>query len=156
MPYSLREVFAQAKGDGYSVNVDSLEVEARLLYGIKIIQDDEVTILDTQRGGDYYREVTLPDYEDFKEFGWRHGVYLLAIANAEARVERFEGTVAKETYREPRRVRYLMICKAQLEKAIAYRVMLNKKFSNLKSNSYDTSKSFHWQHAPSMSTTTRA
>ena len=140
MPYNLREVFDQAQADGYSVNVGSVYAEARMLYGIKIIQGDEVTILDTQKGGDHYREVAPRAYADFKMFGWRYGVYLLAISSAETRVDRLAERVLQEEIREPRRIKYLKMSKAQLEKASAHHAMLNKKFSNLKLNSYDTSK----------------
>jgi len=143
MSFSLTELFEQAKEDGHSVNVNALHFEARLLYGVKIVHEvgrRRVTILNTQKGGDHYREVTLKDYESFQDFGWRHGVYLLAIANSSLRVSRMEDMVAQEKLREPRRDSYLKINKAQLKKVYARQAMLIKKFNNLNSNRYDTSK----------------
>lgn len=91
------DVWLQAKADKYSANLDTRWYEARLLYGIKIKRyrdDDKIVILNTHLGGDSYTEVMVNEYNDFEEYGWRKGVYLVAIENTKRKLVRAKGLLA--------------------------------------------------------------
>tara|TARA_R110000764_G_scaffold100412_1_gene185393 strand:+ start:347 stop:781 length:435 start_codon:yes stop_codon:yes gene_type:complete len=143
MSFSLNEVFDQAKQDGFSVNVDAFSFEGRLLYGIKIVRDLKekgVTILNTQQGGDHYREVTPNDYELFQLYGWRHGVYVLSLSNCCLKLDKILEAIEREESRDECREKVLAGARTQLSNAKARHALMSKKFNQFKSNSYDTSK----------------
>jgi len=51
--YSLEDIWNQATSDDYAVNLDGDGYESRLVYGVKIIRDNEtesIQILNTMRG----------------------------------------------------------------------------------------------------------
>ena len=84
MQFSLHDIFEQAEVDKHSINLNSPPFKGRLLYGIKIIscyrvktKVHEVTILNTQKGGNRYEEISSNEYEIFQSFGWNYGVYVL-------------------------------------------------------------------------------
>ena len=82
--YNLEDIFKQSLKDDYSAILDTPYVEARLVFGIKIVRDREsgcVEILNTSRGGDYYQEITDNQYQEFYLKGWRHGVYIVSLQN---------------------------------------------------------------------------
>ena len=67
---NLKYVFKDALADEFSANLDTEYVEARLVFGVKIIKEretDEVEIYNTARGGDYYQEISLKEYKNFVE-----------------------------------------------------------------------------------------
>jgi len=62
---SLEDIFKEALNDSYSAILDTPYVEARLVFGVKIVRDREsgfIEILNTTRGGDYYKEITQKEY----------------------------------------------------------------------------------------------
>jgi hypothetical protein len=143
MSFNLNEVFEQAEHDGFSVNVDAFSFEGRLLYGIKIVRDKKenmVTILNTQQGGDHYREVTPDDYKLFQLYGWRHGVYVLSLSNSRLKLDKILEAIEREESRDERREKVLEGARTQLANTRARHALMSKKFNQFKSNSYDTSK----------------
>lgn len=93
----MMEVWQQAKADEYAANLDTRWYEARLLYGVKIKryrESNKIVILNTHLGGDSYTEVMVNQYNDFKEYGWRRGVYLVAIENINRKLVRAKGLLA--------------------------------------------------------------
>tara|TARA_R100001594_G_scaffold86749_1_gene121153 strand:+ start:855 stop:1262 length:408 start_codon:yes stop_codon:yes gene_type:complete len=97
--YSLDEIFQQATLDSACGNLDTLGDKARLLNGIKIVKDNEtqeVVILNTAKGGAYYKEITLAEYEVFKMKGWRYGVYVLSLSNYRRKLEKVEERIKTE------------------------------------------------------------
>jgi hypothetical protein len=57
---SLRDIWEEAKEDGFSSNLDGAGYESRMVFGIKIVYDydtQQVSILNTSTGGDFYNEV---------------------------------------------------------------------------------------------------
>ena len=60
MRYSLDDIWNQPINDSYSANLDGFGYKSRIVYGVKIIRDDEtgdVIIYNTSKGGDYYQEL---------------------------------------------------------------------------------------------------
>jgi translation initiation factor 2 beta subunit (eIF-2beta)/eIF-5 len=97
--YSLEEVFKESVQDSETGILDSLEYEARLVRGIKIIRDNEtgeVEIYNTTLGGDYYQEITTEQYELFKENGWKVAVYVISLSNYRKKLVKIEQRIKEE------------------------------------------------------------
>ena len=97
--YSLTQVFQQAIEDDACGGLDSLESRARLLNGIKIVEDNEtkeVVILNTTIGGEYYKEITIAEYEVFKAKGWRYGLNVLSLSNYRRKLDKVELRIKEE------------------------------------------------------------
>ena len=97
--YSLNEVFQQAVEDRACGNIDSIGYRARILFSVKIVEDDdsdEVVILNTTMRGSYYKEVTIAEYEVFKSKGWRYGVYVVSLSNYRRKLDRVELKIRDE------------------------------------------------------------
>jgi|TARA_R110000796_G_scaffold77394_2_gene172810 hypothetical protein len=90
---NLNSVFEEAKLDEYSGVLDSRGAEARIVLAIKITRDREsgdVEILNTSKGGDYYKEISKDEYELFIKKGWRYGVYVLYLSNCRLKLNSIE------------------------------------------------------------------
>ena len=97
--YSLTDVFNQAISDDSCGSLDTLDSRACLLSGIKIVEDNEtkeVVILNTTKGGDYYKEITVAEYELFKVKGWRYGIYVLSLSNYRRKLDNIENRIRLE------------------------------------------------------------
>tara|TARA_Y100001973_G_C5142050_1_gene303455 strand:- start:58 stop:462 length:405 start_codon:yes stop_codon:yes gene_type:complete len=126
--YSLTDVFNQAVEDDSCGGLDTLESRGRLLNGIKIVEDNEtkeVVILNTTKGGDYYKEIDVTEYALFKAKGWRYGIYVLSLSNYRRKLDKIEERIRLELNgRKNSKV-------IQMAKANRQRVMENyKKISN--------------------------
>tara|TARA_R100000951_G_scaffold70630_1_gene59557 strand:- start:8245 stop:8646 length:402 start_codon:yes stop_codon:yes gene_type:complete len=87
---NLKYVFKDAIVDEFAANLDTNYVEARIVFGVKIIKDresDEVHIYNTAKGGDYYEEISFKEYKNFVEKGWRYGVYVISLSNYRRKLE---------------------------------------------------------------------
>jgi hypothetical protein len=94
--YQLEEVFDEAVLDPYVAILDTNSVEARIIFGIKIVkvrQGNQVFILNTSKGGNYYEEITPKEYENFTEKGWRYGVYVVSLSNYRAKLESIDSKI---------------------------------------------------------------
>jgi|TARA_R110002020_G_C16203971_1_gene766483 hypothetical protein len=147
MSFSLREVFDQAKQDRFSVNVNAAPFEGRLLHGIKIVScyrikdnANEITILNTQKGGAFYEEISPRDYDSFKFFGWNIGVYILSMSNCISKINRLEETIKLEEIREPQRPKYIEGIVRQIEKTKKLHLILTNKYNKLNTNSHGDNK----------------
>ena len=97
--YSLNEVWLQSEEDTYTANLDSKGYGARLLCGIKIVQcneTDKVQIFNTTLNGDYYKEVSMEQYELFKAKGWRYGIYVISLSNYRRKLSKIEEKIKRE------------------------------------------------------------
>ena len=93
---SLEDIFKEALNDSYSAILDTPYVEARLVFGIKIVRDKEsglIEILNTTRGGDYYKEITQKEYQEFYVNGWRYGVYDVSLSNYRRKLDMIDYNV---------------------------------------------------------------
>jgi hypothetical protein len=97
--YSLEKIFQESVADSETGILDSLEYEARLVRGIKIIRDNEtgeVEIYNTTLGGDYYQEITPQQYILFKENGWKVAVYVISLSNYRKKLVKIEQRIKEE------------------------------------------------------------
>ena len=93
---TLNDVFNEAKDDSYCAVLDTKEVEGRLVFGVKIIRDresGEVEILNTQKGGDFYQEIDIDEYDYFLKKSWRFGVYRVSLSNYRRKLSNIEASI---------------------------------------------------------------
>ena len=93
---SLEDIFKEALNDSYSAILDTPYVEARLVFGVKIVRDREsglIEILNTTRGGDYHKEITQKEYQEFYVNGWRYGVYGVSLSNYRRKLDMIDYNV---------------------------------------------------------------
>lgn len=99
MNYSLEDLWSQALDDNYAVNLDGEGYQSRLVYGVKIILEEEtreIILLNTMRGGDYYTKIYPQELEVFNEKGWRFGVYSLALSNYRLKLNSVQDRIRNE------------------------------------------------------------
>ncbi len=93
---TLNDVFNEAKEDTFSATLDTKYVEARLVFGVKIVRDREtgvVEIFNTQKGGDFYQEIDVDEYDYFLEKSWRFGVYRVSLSNYSRKLINIEASI---------------------------------------------------------------
>ena len=93
---TLNDVFNEAKEDTFSATLDTKYVEARLVFGVKIVRDREtgvVEIFNTQKGGDFYQEIDVDEYDYFLEKSWRFGVYRVSLSNYSRKLINVEASI---------------------------------------------------------------
>ena len=75
-------IWEQAERDVLATRLDTPDSVSMIFKGVKIInQDGDIKILNTKKGGDFYKEVTEQQYQNFFELGFRQGAYRVAIDN---------------------------------------------------------------------------
>jgi len=141
MRFSLHDIFKQAQADRNSINVNAPPFEGRLLYGIKIIscyrvktKVHEVTILNTQRGGDRYQEISSIDYEMFQEFGWNYGACVLSLSNCSLKMDKIKMSLDFEESQVPRREKYIEGAHRQFNKTKSLHSSITNKFKSIQIN----------------------
>ena len=95
----LNDIFEQAVRDHNSTNLDGDTYESRMYYGIKIVRENEsktITIYDTARGGDYYKELEEEEYDLFFDFGWKTAVRKLTLVRYKDRLKSVEEKIKHE------------------------------------------------------------
>jgi hypothetical protein len=147
MPFTLNDIFEQATLDKHSVSLNAPPFEGRLLDGIKIIhcyrvktKTHEITILNTQKGGDRYQEVSTMEYEVFMLYGWSHGVCILSLSNCCLKIDKLTNSLEFEETQLPRRDRILGNLENQLNKSKSKHNKLINKLNQFKSINYDKSQ----------------
>lgn len=81
---TLNQVFDIAIADEYAIVFNGNGYTSVSLYAVKIIKDlatDEVKIYSTSKSDNWYTEVSEKDVNNFKNKGWRYGVYVLSLSN---------------------------------------------------------------------------
>jgi hypothetical protein len=131
---TLNEVFEQAKQDSYASILDGDGYEARVLYGCKILRENEtgeVTLLNTQLGGDYYEPLNREEIEVFQQKGWRCGVYVLSLNNYRSKLNKVEKAIHKEMNgrRNPKQIQSL---KSHRERLMNRYTFIKQKFNLIK------------------------
>ena len=97
--YRMKDIFDQAVADEYAVSLDGRDYQARMVYGCKIVKEDEtdkITLFNTAMGGHFYKDLTQTQLLYFMERGWRYGCYKLALDNYKIKLERVEASIKQE------------------------------------------------------------
>jgi len=76
------QVFEQAYNDRLGVKLTTPNSVSIIYRGVKVEnKEDNITIYNTNKGGDFYREVTKDQYQLFFDKGFRKGVYEVNSSN---------------------------------------------------------------------------
>jgi len=76
------KVFNEAYNDRLSVRIITRDSVSLVFRGVKVEnKDNNITVYNTNKGGDFYREVTPDQYQVFFDKGFRHGVYEVNTSN---------------------------------------------------------------------------
>jgi hypothetical protein len=131
---TLNEVFEQARQDAYASTLDGDGYEARVLYGCKILRENEtgeVTLLNTQLGGDYYEPLNKEEIEVFQQKGWRCGVYVLSLNNYRSKLDKVERAIHTEMNgrRNPKQIQSL---KSHRERLMNRYTFIKQKYNLIK------------------------
>jgi len=127
--YGLADIWYEAEQDTYACKLDSDGYSARTLFGVKIVCDNntnEVTLYNTTRGGDYYKELDELEMGYFFKGGWRYGVYNVAIQNCIYKLGKIEVSMRSEVNgkRNPKQIQSLK--SARLRVIDKYNYISNK------------------------------
>lgn len=77
-----QRIFEEAYNDGLSVRLTTPDSISLIYRGIKVENiDGNIRILNMNRGGDFYKEITPEQYNVFFEKGFRKGVYDVCLDN---------------------------------------------------------------------------
>jgi hypothetical protein len=77
-----QRIFEEAYNDGLSVRLTTPDSTSLIYRGVKIENvDGNIRILNMNRGGDFYKEITPDQYNVFFEKGFRNGVYDVCLDN---------------------------------------------------------------------------
>ena len=89
--HNLVELLKQAESDSETIECNGCNYTGWIALGTKITFDHisfEIKIMNTHKGGDYYKELTQAEYDHFKEYGWKIGVFDLSLWNSQNKVEK--------------------------------------------------------------------
>ncbi len=136
MKYSLEEIFQQSKLDDYAIALDGDGYESRMVYGIKIVRDNEtkdIQLLNTMVGGDYYKVVPQDQVKVFLEKGWRNGVYVVALSNYRSKLILIEQKIHK-VMNGNKSEKQIKALQSQRTRIMNQYREINQKFNQLNSN----------------------
>ena len=132
--YSLEDIYQQAEEDRFAVSLDNGQYKSKLVYGVKITKDNssnEIEILNTMIGGDYYCETTKKELEIFLEKGWRYGAYVLSLSNLRSKLDLIEDRIKEELTGKNSQKQFKRL-KNKREKVLAKYSQLNYKLNQIK------------------------
>jgi len=90
MKYSLIDIWNQAEDDINSAPTQMPKGESILGAGVKIQKfGNHIEILNTAKGGDYFKELDKDEYEFFFKDGWKMGAINLAKSKREAILKKY-------------------------------------------------------------------
>jgi hypothetical protein len=136
--YSLDDIFVQATNDPTASPLHGNGYESYLLYGIKIIKDNEtskIELLNTAKSGDFYHPLNQEDMNLFHEGGWRYGIYVISLSNLRVKLDKIEQLIKKRmnekpTSSEKQLAHYQATRQNTLERYTEITIKLNKLKSN--------------------------
>jgi len=97
MRYSLKDIWKQAEEDLNSAPVMMPKGECLMGMGVKIQKfGDHIEILNTAKGGDYFKELEESEYEFFYKDGWRVGAVNLSLSNYSYKLQLIEQKIKTE------------------------------------------------------------
>ena len=132
--YSLEDIYKLAEKDMFAVSLDNEKHKSKLVYGVKITKDkssNDIEILNTMIGGDYYCMTTKKELEIFLEKGWRYGVYVLSLSNYRSKLDLIEDKIKQELTGKKSQKQFQRL-KIQREKVLAKYSQLNYKLNQIK------------------------
>ena len=97
MKYNLKDIWLQAESDVMSATTSLPKGESILGMGVKIQKfEDQIEILNTAKGGDYFQELNEEEYNFFFNDGWKIGAIKLALSNYAYKLNLIEQKIKTE------------------------------------------------------------
>ena len=99
MRRNLKDIFYEAEADRGSRSLRHYPADGIIGLGILIEYNkktQEIKIQNTTIGGDYYKEITDDQYEIFYEYGWKYGIYVVALSNYRRKLDKIESQIKRE------------------------------------------------------------
>ena len=117
--YGLADIWNEAEQDDYACKLDGDGYCARTLFGVKIVLDNgtnDISIYNTTKGGDYYKELDEFEINFFFEGGWRYGVYKVALQNCIFKLGKIELSMRSEVNgkRNPKQIQSLKSARVRI------------------------------------------
>ena len=129
----LVEIFEEATQDSYALKMDGQGYQSRMVYGVKIIKDNEtnrVDFLNTMLGGDHYKKLTSEQLQNFIDYGWIYGVYVLSLSNYRSKLDIIEKRIHK-FINEKKSEKQIRILKESKERVLTKYSEINYKLNQL-------------------------
>ena len=127
MIYKIEDIYNQSLEDTYAITLDGEGYTSRMVYGAKIIRDNcsgSIKLLNTMKGGDYYKKVTPSELKVFLDEGWRCGAFALSLSNYRSKLDLIEQKI-KEHITNKKSAKQIGILKTNREVTL-------KKYSEIK------------------------
>tara|TARA_R110002167_G_scaffold201933_4_gene405597 strand:- start:1351 stop:1776 length:426 start_codon:yes stop_codon:yes gene_type:complete len=131
--WELNEIFEEAKAHRQSI-VATLRKGTTILYsGVKIQKfGDRIEIMNMGKGGDYFKECTLEEYDYFYKYGWEKGVLQVAMSNCIHKLEIIEHRIKTEVNTR-KNDKHIQNLKTRRENILNKYTKKKQKFNQLKS-----------------------
>ena len=90
-------IFEEALNDKKAIKTQTKKMHSVIANGIKIQKfSDRIEILNMGKGGDYFQECTMEEYDFFYEGGWLIGCYEVKINNCLHKLKIIEERIKTE------------------------------------------------------------
>ena len=90
-------IFEEALKDRKAIETKTKKMHSVIANGIKIQKfSDRIEILNMGKGGDYFKECTLEEYDYFYDEGWEVGCYKVKINNCLHKLKIIEENIKTE------------------------------------------------------------
>ena len=128
MIYNLEDIYNQSLEDNFATTLNGVGYTSRMGYGTKIIKDNDsgdIKLLNTMKGGDYYKKLTPSEMKVFLDEGWRSGAFSLSLSNYRSKLDAIEQKI-KEYITNKKSAKQIGLLKTIREGTL-------KKYSEIKS-----------------------
>ena len=141
---SLSMVLNEAEGCSESLKIECDMTKSFVMNGTKIIYDkptDTIELLNLTKGGEWFSKMKQTELEVFLQYGWKKGVYMVALKNYSRKLLAIETTIKGElgSRKNEKRFRKLKASrKRYLNKYAETKQKLNKLLTHkIKDNGYN-------------------
>jgi len=127
-------LFEEALNDRKAIETKTKKMHSVIANGIKIQKfSDRIEILNTGKGGDYFQECTLEEYDFFYDEGWEVGCYKVKINNCLHKLKIIEENIKTEVNTR-KNDKHIQNLKTRREKILQKYTINKNKLNQIKSN----------------------
>ena len=124
-------IFEEALNDRKAIETKTKKVHSVIANGVKIQKfSDRIEILNMGKGGDYFQECTLEEYDFFYDEGWEIGCYKVKINNCIHKLKIIEENIKTEVNTR-KNDKHIQNLKNKREKALQKHAELKLKLNQL-------------------------
>ena len=127
-------IFEEALNDRKAIETQTKKVHSVIANGVKIQKfSDRIEILNMWKGGDYFQECTLEEYDFFYDEGWEVGCYKVKINNCIHKLKIIEENIKTEVNTR-KNDKHIQNLKNRREKILQKYTINKNKLNQIKSN----------------------